>query len=331
MKTNKRFNIKNELEKLYIEVPKALLYEPKYKPNKETGSKGLSNDAKILYGILLDRTYLSLHTATEGQDSKYVDENGDIFIYFDNASIEEILNVATKKAIAVKKELVEFNLLEEVQQGQGKSNRLYLNVVETNKSNLSLYTSDFKKIVDNKKELENARTSKYKKKKAETIGNTLDCQKDSPRTVKKEVQGLSKRQLSNTESSNTDFSNPESFVVVINGKEIKIDDDFRKIQLNESKTPDEKIKELNNITYMNEHTMALMYRFIKYNILVSEKQIKMLSECVYDVANKSLDYTVAKNGQTFSYFWEVYSAKEKEDMSDLLNDFTFKPSYCLNN
>ena len=102
MSKSRRFNIKNELEKLYIEVPKALLYEPKYKGDKEKNIKPLSNDAKLLYGIFLDRTYLSIHTATEKNDSKFIDKNGDIFIYFVNEAIAEIMNVSVKKAIALK-------------------------------------------------------------------------------------------------------------------------------------------------------------------------------------------------------------------------------------
>ncbi|CEK36488.1 replication initiation protein Tn1549-like, CTn2-Orf2,Replication initiator protein A (RepA) N-terminus [[Clostridium] sordellii] len=204
---SKRFNIKDELEKLYIEIPKALLFEPKYKPNKEKSKKGLSNDAKVLYGILLDRTYLSIHTATEKGDTTYVDENGDIFMYFELASIEEILNVGTKKAIATKKELISFGLLEEVRAGQGKDNRLYLNIVETNKDNLKLYTSNFLSKVKEKKKSEEIRISNLRKnKKSQGIGNTLYCKKDSTSTAKKTVLVLSKNQISNTEKSNTEYS-----------------------------------------------------------------------------------------------------------------------------
>ena len=204
---SKRFNIKDELEKLYIEIPKALLFEPKYKPSKEESKKGLSNDAKVLYGILLDRTYLSIHTATEKGDTTYVDENGDIFMYFELASIEEILNVGTKKAIATKKELISFGLLEEVRVGQGKDNRLYLNIVETNKDNLKLYTSNFLSKVKEKKKSEEIRISNLRKNKdAQNVGNTLYCQKGSTSTVKKAVLVLSKNQISNTEKSNTESS-----------------------------------------------------------------------------------------------------------------------------
>lgn len=213
MTTKKRFNIKDELEKLYVEVPKALLYEPKYKPNKSTKTKGLSNDAKLLYGVLLDRTYLSMHTATEKGDTTYLDENGDIFIYFELAAIEEVLNVGTKKAIATKRELIAFDLLEEVKFGQGKDTRLYLNIVETNKDNLKLYTSSFLNRVKEKKKIEEVRISNLRKnKKSESIENTLYCQKGSTSTVKKEVQVLPKKQISNTKYSNTDFSELDSNV-----------------------------------------------------------------------------------------------------------------------
>ena len=332
--TNKRFNIKNELEKLYVEVPKALLFEPKYKPNKETKSKGLSNDAKILYGVLLDRTYLSIHTATEQNDSTYVDENGDIFIYFENSAIEEILNVATKKAISVKKELVEFGLLEEIQQGQGKTNRLYLNVVETNKSNLKLYTSDFKNIVKNKKDAENKRISKYReKKKAETIENTLNCQKGSSRTVKKEVQELSKRQSSNTDSSETDFSKTESLVVVCDNHQPEKDyspktsNEFYDIQKDESLNTLLKINKLNSKTYMTQDTISVLYKFIDFKILVSENQIKMLNDMSRSAVENALETTIAQGGRSFSYFLKVYKSKEKEEINEMMDDFLFKPSF----
>ena len=328
---SKRFNIKNELEKLYFEIPKALAYEPKYKGNKAEGIKPLSNDAKFLYGILLDRTYLSMHTATEKGDTTYIDDNGDIFMYVELASIEEILNVGTKKAISVKKELIAFDLLEEVRVGQGKDNRLYLNIVETNKDNLKLYTSTFLNKVREKKKNEEKRIANLrKKKKAESVENTLYCQKGSTSTAQKEVLVLSKTQISNKELSNTDFSKPDFkksdvdlFVLEEKAKKSLT----YKIQMDTSMTIDEKVTELSKINNMNEHTKALVYKFTKYSILVSEAQIKMLNDCVYDVALESIDYTIAKGGRTFSYFYEVYKTKEKEDMDKLTNEFVFVPKF----
>ncbi len=310
---NKRFNISQELEKLYIEVPSALIYEPKYKPNKEIGKKGLSNDAKILYGILLERTRLSVWNATEKNDTRFIDENGDIFIYFDDKSIAEILNLSEKKGRDVKKELVSYNLLEEIRQGLGKANRLYLNIVETNKENINLYRSEFKKVVHNKKESERLRIEKYRKENAETIGNTLNGKIDRTRTVESTVLEQSDLPSSNKELSKTEF---KKSVVVINGIEKKKTKAYE-IQLDETKTTQEKVNLLSGIQYMTEHTKALMHKFIEFNILVSEAQIKMLNECVYDIAIKSIDLTIAKSGMTFSYFYEIYLAKEKEDIEAL--------------
>ncbi|MBU5290097.1 replication initiator protein A [Paraclostridium bifermentans] len=304
MSQRKRFNINNELEKLYIEIPKALLFEPRYKPNKETGSKGLSNDAKILYGILLDRTYLSIHTATEGNDDKYIDENGDVFIYFENPAIEEILNVANKKAIAVKKELIDFNLLEEVRQGQGKTNRLYLNIVETDKSNLKLYTSSFKNIVKNKKETERVRVEKYRKNNPTTVANTLYCQKDSTSTVKNEVQVLSKRQSSNTDFNKTDFNEPEKVVVIYSHD-------------SKEKSIEEKIKKLIGTNKINNRTYALIHSLLEADIEVSEKQLFLLDNCAVDIAQKAIETTISQNGKSFSYFYKVYKAFEKEDIDNM--------------
>ena len=310
---NKRFNISQELEKLYIEVPSALIYEPKYKPNKEIGKKGLSNDAKILYGILLERTRLSVWNATEKNDTRFIDEKGDIFIYFDDKYIAEILNLSEKKGRDVKKELVSYNLLEEIRQGLGKANRLYLNIVETNKENINLYRSEFKKVVHNKKESERLRIEKYRKENAETIGNTLNGKIDRTRTVESTVLEQSDLPSSNKELSKTEF---KKSVVVINGIEKKKTKAYE-IQLDETKTTQEKVNLLSGIQYMTEHTKALMHKFIEFNILVSEAQIKMLNECVYDIAIKSIDLTIAKSGMTFSYFYEIYLAKEKEDIEAL--------------
>ncbi|KGJ49810.1 hypothetical protein KD33_07695 [Clostridium sp. NCR] len=320
MTIGKRFNINQELEKLFVEVPSALLFEPKYKANKELNKKALSNDSKLLYGILLERTKLSVYSATVKGDTTYIDENGDIFFFFDDTSIAEILNVSIKTGRKFKRELIEFDLLEEVRIGQGKANRLYLNIVEVDKENLKLYRSDFRQTVNEKKETEKLRIEKYRKEKSETVENTLYGKNDRTRTVKTIVQVQSKLPSSNKELSNTDFSNTElkTSVVVINGIEKEITKSYE-IQLDENITPEEKIDKLNKIQSMNEYTKALMDKFIEFGILVSESQIKMLNNCVYDVALKSIDYTIAKDGKTFSYFYEIYKAKEKEDIASVCN------------
>ena len=358
MSKSRRFNIKNELEKLYIEVPKALLYEPKYKGDKEKNIKPLSNDAKLLYGIFLDRTYLSIHTATEKNDSKFIDKNGDIFIYFVNEAIAEIMNVSVKKAIALKKELTSFGLLEEEQQGDRKANRLYLNIVETDVNNLSLYTNSFQDVVGKRKEAEKIRIQEVrekqklkKKEKDESLGNTMNCQNDSTCTDEITVPVLTDLQylyckndskvilkdFSNTEvvSNTEDFSKPDfkkSDVDYLVIDETNIDEKTKKeltykIQKDTSLTVDEKIKALEKINFMDENIKALVYKFIGYSIPISDAQIKMLKDMAYEVVVSSLDETAARGGNSFSYFYEVYKTKEQEEINEMLNDFVFLPNF----
>lgn len=97
-------------------MPRAFLYDDKY-------SRSLSSGAKLLYSILLD-----LHISNQ-DNSDYIDENGDVFIYFENIAIEEILNVSDKKAIAIKTELLSQDLLKEIEQCPGEPSRLYLTIL----------------------------------------------------------------------------------------------------------------------------------------------------------------------------------------------------------
>nr|UWF89294.1 MAG: Replication initiator protein A (RepA) N-terminus [Bacteriophage sp.] len=213
---SKRFNVNENIEKLYIEIPKALIYEAKYR--KQDDHKGLSNEAKLLYGILLDKTYLSIFKAREEGNKNFIDENGDAFIYFDNASIEYVLQISNKKAIQVKKELVKFNLLEEVQQGLGFTNRLYLKTVDIDHDKLIQYIDDISAASKATNTVRKLKLKKWREDQslkckkyttvenatvqevdnAETIGNTLKCKND--------ITEMYNLHISNTDFSNTDIS-----------------------------------------------------------------------------------------------------------------------------
>ena len=68
MKFELDFYYKNEADSYsFFRVPKLLFTEPKYKK--------LSADAKILYGMMLDRMALSIK-------NEWLDKDGKVFIYF---------------------------------------------------------------------------------------------------------------------------------------------------------------------------------------------------------------------------------------------------------
>lgn len=135
------FRVEEEAKLKFFKVPKALLFEERY--------KDLSNDCKLLYGVLRDRTDLSLK-------NNWVDKQGRIyFIYrLDKKTIKDHEDIETEvndedsddnlmdlfgwsKPTIVKKlrELEQFNLLEIQRQGQNKPNLMYLKKVEIDNPN----------------------------------------------------------------------------------------------------------------------------------------------------------------------------------------------------
>lgn len=85
--------------------------------------KKLSTDAKLLYGLLLDRMGLS---AKNG----WYDDMGRVFIYYTLDEIQEDLDCGHEKAVRLLAELDTgkkgFGLIERVKQGQGRPAKIYV-------------------------------------------------------------------------------------------------------------------------------------------------------------------------------------------------------------
>ncbi len=84
--------------------------------------KSLSTDAKVLYGMMLDRMSLSVK-------NKWIDEEGRAYIFFSVEDTMEMLNCRKNKAIDTIKELDRENgigLIEKRRQGQGKPTIIYV-------------------------------------------------------------------------------------------------------------------------------------------------------------------------------------------------------------
>lgn len=79
----------------------------------------LNSDAIVLYSILSRRLRLSLNNG-------WADENNRIYMYFSREEMAEELRVSLSTIHRTVKKLLEADLLDEVRQGLGKPNRLYL-------------------------------------------------------------------------------------------------------------------------------------------------------------------------------------------------------------
>lgn len=102
----------NELRQYqFIQLPKELLYNPRY--------KGLSSDSKILYGLLLDRMELS-------RENNWVNEKGEIYLIFTRQNIQALLNISDKPCTKAFKQLTQMELIKEQRQGLGKPNLIFI-------------------------------------------------------------------------------------------------------------------------------------------------------------------------------------------------------------
>lgn len=102
----------NEVEKyLFYKVPQMLFSDEKFIK--------LSCEAKLLYGILLDRCGLS-------KKNKWVDNDGKIFIFFKQNEACEMLGIGKDKAVKVFNELETIGLIYRKKQGQGKPVKIYV-------------------------------------------------------------------------------------------------------------------------------------------------------------------------------------------------------------
>lgn len=89
----------------------------------------LSSDAKLAYGIFLNRCQLSIYSYQQG-NTDYVDEYGSVFMIYTVQDLMKVLDKAKNTVIKIKKELTSLGLLREVRQGNNKPNRLYLQNVD---------------------------------------------------------------------------------------------------------------------------------------------------------------------------------------------------------
>ena len=125
--------------------------------------KKLSTDAKLLYGLLLDRMGLS---AKNG----WYDDMGRVFIYYTLDEIQEDLNCGHEKAVRLLAELDTgkkgFGLIERVKQGQGRPTKLYVKRFTT-RTILPQHsqTSDFRKS-----RLRKIRSQEFRKTEVKTSG-----------------------------------------------------------------------------------------------------------------------------------------------------------------
>ncbi len=98
----------------FYRIPKTLFTDQRF--------RGVSMEAKVLYGLMLDRMGLSIRNG-------WLDKDGKVYIYFTLEDAVEMLNSGKDKVIRLFKELDKPNgigLIERRKQGQGKPTCIYV-------------------------------------------------------------------------------------------------------------------------------------------------------------------------------------------------------------
>ena len=114
----------------FYRIPKALFTDSYF--------KDLSSDAKILYGLMLDRMSLSIK-------NQWFDDKNRAYIYFSIEDIMELLNCGRNKAIKSMRELDDetgIGLIEKRRQGFGKVNVIYVKTFMPEKTDEKKFDSD---------------------------------------------------------------------------------------------------------------------------------------------------------------------------------------------
>ena len=149
----------------FYRVPKMLFTEDRF--------WNVSTDAKMLYGILLDRMNLSAK-------NQWFDDHGRVYIIFTIEEIQMALGCADKKATKLLDELEKkCGLIERKRQGLGKPNLIYV------KNFIS------PELVE---------------------GRFLNRQNHDSGFVENTIQDKSKSRCNNTDINNTEFNNTDSFL-----------------------------------------------------------------------------------------------------------------------
>ena len=102
----------NEADKfMFYRIPKLLFQLDEF--------ANLSLDAKLMYGLLLDRVGIST-------SNNWTDEEGRVYIIFTIEETSKMLGCSPKKAVLIFKELVDYGLVEKKRQGLGKPSLIYV-------------------------------------------------------------------------------------------------------------------------------------------------------------------------------------------------------------
>lgn len=170
----------------FYKIPKLLFTDEHFKK--------VSVEAKVLYGLMLDRMSLSVK-------NQWLDGEGRAYIYYSLEDIMDALGCSNKKAITIMKELdaeAGIGLIEKKRQGQGKPTMIYVKqFVIRDVQECKNYTSEEKTAIPEVKKL-----------------HVLKCKNDTSRSEEITCLEVKKIHTNKNNTNNTELSNTESNLIL---------------------------------------------------------------------------------------------------------------------
>ena len=123
----------------FYQLPKMIIKAKYYRK--------LRAEAKLMFTLFRDRITASLTNVKQG-DMRFVDECGDIFIYYSIEELVQDLGWGRDKIIKLKKELIRYGLIDEVRQGVTKANRIYVKNIITDINILNMDFEEAKPLIN---------------------------------------------------------------------------------------------------------------------------------------------------------------------------------------
>ena len=176
----------NEAEQFtFYRIPKLLITSPEF--------KRISDSAKLLYGLMLDRMCLSLKNG-------WTDSENRTYIIFTTNDVMEQMNCGTEKATKMINELEKgIGLIERKKQGQGKPALVYLK---------KFYIEDSNHRKCRLSEIESQDFGKSKVKTFENRNSRVsESENQDFRESKSNNTYINNTDISDNEYNNTDFNN----------------------------------------------------------------------------------------------------------------------------
>lgn len=233
------YNNENE-QYQFLQMPWLLIKDEQFKT--------LMSDAKILYSLLLNRTFLS-------KKNGWIDEQGRVYLIYTVEEIKEDLNCGREKAIKSMQALAKIGLVQTIRRGLGKPNLIYVKNFAT--------------------------SCKYQsnpEKEPESHINTQTSEKPTSGNSKSRLQEVRKADSSNTNSINTNFSNIKSESTSDRNEKVihNHDIDNELLEINRDKEKEPLISETNHSTEtksssQSQNAILTEYDYNTYRKILQEK------------------------------------------------------------